>query len=71
MSRQDPILILVGNWSECFSKDGIEVTLKCPGCGQLQGLGDHELMADGTVTPSVQCYYDCGFHDYVRLEPKT
>ena len=31
-------------------------------------LTDHDIAADGTVTPSVVCTEeDCGFHDWVKL----
>lgn len=42
--------------------------LNCPVCGQTASLVEHEIGADGTVSPSVVCpYAGCVFHDYVRL----
>ncbi len=39
----------------------------CPTCGQSSAL-DHEIAADGTVTPSLVCARSgCKFHDHVKL----
>ncbi len=40
----------------------------CPKCGCEAPL-DHEIAADGTITPSLVCPYEpCDFHDWGRLE---
>jgi hypothetical protein len=39
----------------------------CPQCGR-EAMLDHEIAADGTVSPSVQCPFPgCSFHDQVQL----
>lgn len=40
--------------------------VKCP-CGRMALLADHEVHADGHVTPSVVCPEACGWHDHIRL----
>ena len=37
--------------------------LGCPGCGTISPMSDHEIAADGSVTPSVGCPNDCGYHE--------
>lgn len=40
----------------------------CPRCDRRSAL-DHDIGADGKVSPSLVCPYDdCDFHDYVTLE---
>lgn len=39
----------------------------CPGCGKPGSLMDHQIAADGTVSPSLICPRECGFHDTVKL----
>ena len=42
-------------------------TLRCPN-GHIGTLMDHEIAADDTVSPSVQCPHEgCNFHAHVRL----
>ncbi len=43
--------------------------LVCPLCSRWASLMDHEIAADGTVSPSVGCPYEpCPFHENpVRL----
>lgn len=43
------------------------IKFACPQCGTEAGLDDHEIDADGEVSPSVHCATDCGFHDHVVL----
>lgn len=44
------------------------VLLRCPKCGRIGMLMDHEILEDGTVIPSVQCpNWKCDFHDFVQL----
>lgn len=56
------------------------VVLVCPVCGGSGTLvhlshpehgGRHQIADDGTVSPSVVCALDCGFHEFVRLEGWT
>lgn len=42
--------------------------LSCPACGKIASLDDHALDANGSVSPSVVCGEDCGFHEYIILE---
>lgn len=44
-----------------------EVFLRCPGCGVLRDMGDHEIGVNGIVRPSILCE-DCGYHVFARLE---
>lgn len=47
------------------------VKLTCPDCG-LEAELDHEVAADGAVTPSVQCpRAGCSWHASVQLEGWT
>jgi hypothetical protein len=48
----------------------LNVIIACPGCGATQGLS-HEIGTRGTISPSLVCGYNCGFHDYGRLEDWT
>ncbi len=42
-------------------------SVRCPDCKQWYPL-DHEIDADGFITPSVDCPTEgCEFHDFVRL----
>jgi hypothetical protein len=53
-----------GTWKIMNGK----VWVACPGCG-LMAMLDHEVAADGTVTPSLDCPEQrCAFHEWVRLE---
>lgn len=45
------------------------VYVTCPGCG-IEGRLDHDVAADGKVTPSLDCP-SCDFHDMARLEGWT
>lgn len=56
-----------GTWKEMRAVDVRHVFVSCPGCGQSASMSDHTIAADGTVTPSVVCPFECGFHDMVRL----
>lgn len=37
-------------------------------CGSSGPLSDHEIAADGTVTPSLYDENGCGFHEMIVLE---
>jgi hypothetical protein len=47
-------------------------TLRMP-CGHHGTVGEgHEVLADGTITPSVVCpWKPCAFHEHVKLEGWT
>ena len=59
-----------GTWKEWIfgpeQKRGAVFT--CPICGNACSLSDHEIAADGTVSPSAVCPYDCGFHEFIKLD---
>ena len=49
----------------------------CPGCGKICSLLDHTIGdkddaagpdLEGKVMPSLVCPFDCGFHEFVKLE---
>ncbi|GAF75621.1 unnamed protein product [marine sediment metagenome] len=42
-------------------------TIVCPDCG-FTAVVRHDIADDGTVTPSVVCPEDCGFHEMIKLE---
>lgn len=42
--------------------------MSCPACGKVASLSGHHISSTGVVTPSLVCFYNCGFHDYVQLE---
>lgn len=56
-----------GQWWGVQREGKRGATLICPGCAIHAGLMDHAISADGSVTPSVVCPEDCGFHEYIRL----
>ncbi len=44
-------------------------TVSCPECGRACSLSQHEIDAEGNVSPSVVCPYDdCDWHVWIRLE---
>ena len=56
-------------WRSLNREDGLGATagMVCPH-GHYGTLHDHEIAADGTVTPSVQCAVaNCDFHEMIRL----
>ena len=58
-----------GTWKALRTSRGMSATLVCPGCGLVGLLDEHEIAADGTVRPLVQCPgAGCSFHDTVRLD---
>jgi hypothetical protein len=55
-----------GTWGTWWTWKG-RVVVACPTCGTAACL-DHQIAADGAVTPSVECaVLRCGFHEQVRL----
>jgi hypothetical protein len=63
------VIIPSDKWSKVVINGKVEVRLTCPLCG-LQSLLDHEIAADGTVTPSVVCPggTSCTWHEVIKLE---
>lgn len=50
-----------------WKKVGKSVLVQCPGCRKQYRL-DHDIDAQGVVTPSLECPDDgCRFHDFVIL----
>lgn len=74
LSKEPPYKRPPGTWKpiEEMESPGLEsaptATFACPKCGVVGTLDEHEIRGDGTVTPSVVCPNDCGFHDMVVLE---
>ncbi len=54
-----------GQWKRVkMFDDTITARLKCPECGCIALLNDHEIAAGGAVTPSVVCPRpDCDYHE--------
>jgi hypothetical protein len=52
-----------------IENDKRTATVSCPKCGKSASLSDHEIAADGAVTPSLVCPHEpCTFHEFVKLE---
>lgn len=65
--HQGDVDLHAGVWDgvSCDSKRTARVS--CPSCGVVATL-DHEISADGSVNPSLDCPSDrCTFHDHVKL----
>lgn len=62
--KHDPELATKGTWRG-FMRTAV---VSCPGCGQEAPIKEHHIFYDGTVTPSLVCPFDCGFHDWITLE---
>lgn len=63
MGPQEPL-----TWRPVSRSNGpVTATVTCS--NNHEGLiGEHEISAEGTVTPSVVCTFDkCGWHEYIRL----
>lgn len=59
---------LPGTWKGLGTPNGRSASFTCPN-GHVGTLSDHDIAADGSVTPSVVCSYDgCDFHEYIQLE---
>ena len=57
-----------GTWKGLKTKDGRKASFTCPN-GHTGVLTDHEILADGSVHPSVVCPTDgCNFHEFIKLE---
>lgn len=44
-----------------------KVVVTCPSCGGRADLTDHTIERDGTVSPSLICPRECGWHDTAKL----
>lgn len=47
--------------------DQVALQFCCPLCLSTFGMGAHQILPDGTVTPSVVCPNKCGFHTNVTF----
>jgi hypothetical protein len=57
-----------GEWRLWQQHDAVRVVVCCPDCGEVAEL-DHEVSANGTVSPSLDCpNMRCKFHESGRLE---
>ena len=59
-----------GAWYPTNRDGRFIIVFICPNCqgrGEISGSAEsqHEIAADGTVTPSIVC--DCGFHESIKL----
>ena len=55
------------SWTAWKTGTKVHALLRCPK-GHLATLDDHEIAADGTVSPSVVCPMEgCGFHETLKL----
>ena len=60
---------LPGHWTPLRSEGGVVVVFRCPDCQQSAHLDEHEIDAQGHVSPSVVCpTEDCTFHHDVELD---
>lgn len=58
-----------GGWHHVILDGKPVVVAYCPKCGKEGYLDEHEIGAEGTVTPSLECQHKpCDFHDDVFLE---
>jgi len=59
-----------GTWKgiKLANHSGRSASFTCPNCGELGSLTDHDIDDNGNVSPSVVCSYDCGFHEYIKLD---
>lgn len=56
-----------GEWFPVTADGRLTARVTCPDCGTVATL-DHDILADGTVTPSPECPVTaCGFHEQGRL----
>ena len=74
-SKQDMEMEL-GEWNYIGGRDGRKsALLRCPKCGQLASLFQHDIDINGVVTPSVLHRWpygenqeeSCGFHEMIKL----
>lgn len=49
-------------------KSRVGLYICCPSCAHAYRI-DHDVLADGTLSPSLQCpTHGCTFHDHGKLE---
>ena len=51
-----------GTWLRITADGAVSARMTCPGCGTSGTLTKHTIMADGLVTPSVDCA-ECEYHE--------
>ncbi len=62
------IVIPEGVYRRGRSDGRLTATVKCPDCGRWTSIANHDIAADGTVSPSIVCPHGgCKFHAYVQL----
>lgn len=54
-----------GHWKHAQTTD-MQVQVGCPGCQRALALPAHQIAADGTVTPAVECP-ECEFANLIKL----
>ncbi len=60
--------ILPGRWwTHTHADQRLGVSISCPRCAKHAVL-EHDVAHDGTISGSIVCPHDCGFHDHGRLE---
>lgn len=62
-----------GTWKGLLVPDGQggyvrKASFTCPACGGIASLSNHEIAANGAVSPSVVCPFGCEFHEFILLE---
>ncbi len=58
-----------GTWAKAKMADGQPTALACCAKGHIASLSDHDIAADGAVTPSLVCPEEgCTFHEFVQLD---
>jgi hypothetical protein len=72
--KHDPELVYgvedrPGRWRGVVQDDKRTAIMSCPKCSGIASLNEHEIAAQGQVSPSVVCpFRGCTFHDHVLLE---
>lgn len=61
-----------GRWKRITSDGKPTAIITCPSCGGFGSLANHNIAADGTVTPSLVCPWTkelgCSYHEMGKLE---
>ena len=61
-------MFVMNEWRAVMLDNERTVKFDCPKCHETGYLTDHEISADGVVTPSVQCAAEgCEFHENITL----
>lgn len=74
-------MIEISDYRVAKKEDGsLTANFKCPDCGRFMSVINHEIGADGQVSPSVVSPYysagvqtrcpapNCNFHEYIKLK---